>query len=1022
MASLGKLGRTLRSLALATCSVGALAGASASAQTTTGNTVQPFYGTISPFYGTISPFYGTISPFYGKISPFYGPLSPFYGTISPFYGTISPFYGKISPFWGKISPFTATTDAGLLALYGTNNDPFWGSGDANPYTKNPGKVVYSQISGFWSTEGTSWGAVMQAWSSAQTAADYQALAAQIQTTILNPASSFWAGAIPAPKPVPGAPPAPKTAQAGFNNLVGGIFQNAGVKLNSDGTVDPNSLAAVSQTQQAMLFLNLYDNLMAYSGTGHVDWWMGATGWSPNLASIVGSVYKADYPVTIGMIDFSVSATGANAKGSLTQYGSDVFSNGHGAAVGSLIMGSVDGSGVMGIMPAADAKVVVYNPYDSTGTTNWTDVGKGIDALTANIFTSRKSGAPVGVINASLGVPGWTLNPGWNDALNGTSGLSHMHNLVIAAGNEGVQQTTDVAWNFARNPTLIVVGSVGLDGTISNFSNTPGETCLVDTTTGVCDKLKNHFIVAPGELILVSDGNGGVTRQSGTSLAAPLVSGAIALLQARWPWLGYYPNETAQIILKSATPLGTNPGADPVYGVGELNIAASQSPLNWNAVSYTSVVNGKATPVPISQVVTQIQTGSQTTWNNQKLYYVALEQVGNTHRDFQIPLAASLVGQLVTTEAGQQQFQSYLSAGLQSWAAGGGHFAGTAAGAPGMIGFMQSSAPVGRIGGMDVRLKMAPAEVTYGFRPTNLPLKTEFAVIGKTQTLRFGYGDGATVLGGQYGFSQSGDYRIDRGGANPLLGLASGGAFVDWRMAMNSRWAVNFGVTDRRSVRDVAVFGPAIQATPGSVYEASATHLGVDYTASERLVLHSALTRLHENTGLLGVQSLQQDALRNGSTTDGVTLGFDAALTPTLTLSGSGTVAKTTAGAGQSLTTGPGGLTSTAAEVALTKVGVFTAGDRVRMTVSQPMRVSSGGVHYTTYGVVDRQTGALGLIEENVGVAASGTPVAAEMLYGRPILHGAGEFGLFGRAETHGVDLQGRTAPVVIGGAKFKFVF
>jgi hypothetical protein len=1019
-----KMNRALKAIALATVSFVAVG--SATAQTTS--------PVVTPRYGNLSPFYGNLSPFYGNLSPFYGNLSPFYGNLSPFWGNLSPFYGNLSPFYGNLSPFTAATDPNVTAFYGTNNNPFWGSGDANPFSKNPnGNVAYNQIGAFWGTAGNNWTAVMNAWSGASTATDYQNVATLLQTTIVNPASSFWGKAVAA------GITAPRTDGGGDNNGNGGTnttakmpFANwsaaaltkAGIGLNSDGSINASSLAALSPTQQATFFLNWYDGLMSYSGTGHVDWWMGATGWSPNLASIVGSVYKSDYPVVIGMIDFAVAPTGTGTQGALTQFGSTVFSNGHGAAVGSLIMGSVDGSNIMGILPAADAKVVVYNPYDATGTTNWTDVGKGIDALAANIYGDRKSGAPVGVINASLGVPGVALDAGWNTAL--ASGSARGHNLVVAAGNEGVTQTTDVPWNFAINPNLILVGSVGLNGTISNFSNTPGEACLIDTATGVCDKLKNHFIVAPGELILVSDGNGGVSRQSGTSLAAPLVSGAIALLQARWPWLGYYPNETAQIILKSATPLGTNPGADPVYGVGELNIAASQAPLNWNSVAFNMVSkdNKKPVPVSVSQVVSQVQTGSQTTWNSSSLYFTGIETVGKTHRDFQIPMASSMVGQLVNTEAGQQQFQTYLSTSLRSWVAGGAHFASTATNFGALdrpvTSFTESSLPMGRVAGLDMRLKMSPVETTYGFRSNNLPLNTEMALMGGNQSLHFGYGDGAGALNTQSAFSERSDSQIDRGGANPILGLASGGAFADYRMAVGPQWAVSFGVTSRRSVRDVQVFGPMIQNTGASKYQAEAEHFGVDYAPTGAVTLHGAWTRLHEDSGLLGVQSLQTNALSSGSTTDGLTVGFDLGLSSTLMLSGSGTVAKTTTAGGQALTTS--GLTSTAAELALTKSRLFFGGDRLRLTVSQPMRVQSGGVDYADYGVTDRETGALGIIHEHVGAAQPGTPIAVEMLYGKSIMGGAGEVGVFGRTQTQALDLQGRTTTASMAGAKVKFNF
>lgn len=51
---------------------------------------------------------------------------------------------------------------------------------------------------------------------------------------------------------------------------------------------------------------------------------------------------------------------------------------------------------------------------------------------------------------------------------------------------------------------------------------------------VGNRLMDRFIVAPGEMIRVYDDTGGVTRATGTSISAPIVSGAVALLHDRWP--------------------------------------------------------------------------------------------------------------------------------------------------------------------------------------------------------------------------------------------------------------------------------------------------------------------------------------------------------------------------------------------------------------------------------------------------------------------------------------------------------
>ena len=977
-----------------------------------------------------------VKPYYGNIRPFYGNIRAFYGNLRPFYGNIRPFYGNIRAFWGAATPFSPATDSASSAFYSpTKSDAFWGTGNSNPYVHNPSpNVNYSQIGGFWATESNNWDQVQGLWANAVTDADYAKVAQQLQSLILAPAASFWGKAL--------------MQGTHTNNLVAALaatpLAHSGLVLNSDGSINARSLKGLDVTDQQMLFLTFYDTLMSYSGTGHVDWWMGPTGWTPALAQAEGRVAGGgDQPVSIGMLDFTVVGNQKDAKGTVLQYGSGVFGDGHGAAVGSLIQSSVDGSNIMGVLPAGDATITVYDPYDSTGTTNWTDVGKGVDTLAQGYFKKgdgktpnlaaalnnlagltatlgssvnlvdslvvslggpakiAPAGSNLGVINASLGEPGWTLSPGWNTAL--ASGSAKYSILVVAAGNDGVVQPSNITWNFKTNPSLLVVGSVGLDGTISNFSNTPGNACLTDAASGACDPLKNHFLVAPGELVLVSDGQGGVSRQTGTSLAAPLVTGAIGLLEARWPWLSNYPNETVSIILQSATPIHsagyTGSGPDPVYGWGELNIAASQAPLNWRNLIFFQTKGNATTQVPVSQVVSQVQTGSQTTWNSSKLYYSALEKVGNTYRDFQIPLASSLVGQNVGSLAGQQMFQSYLTGPLKSWVAGGAQFASSGYD-PATASFMASSQSMGQFGDSQLRVRMNAVQPAYGFSQHTLPVGMDFALVGARQTMQFGFGDGASALSGQPGLTGGADFQIGRGGANPLLGLASGGAYANLRMSPVKNLTVSFGATDRRSVRDPQLLGPLAYAgatgLPGQVYGANAENVGLDYAAGKHVVLHASMTRLFENSGLLGVQSLQPGALDNGATTRAASFGVDVNLTRSLMLSGSATVANTASATGQTLATAPGGLTSTAAEIAVTKAGLFNAHDRVRLTLSKPMQVVSGQVQYTDFGVVDRQSGQLGQVLESASASNGATPFAAELFYGRMLKNDA-EASVFMRA-------------------------
>jgi len=1001
-------------------------------------------GAVQASTGDVSPLYGRINPFYGSVNTSYGRINPFYGRINPFYGRINPFFGDVSPFWGRINPFTQATDASTLGFYGTAYNPFWGS--ASPYLKPMANGLnYGSLAGFWTSTYNAWTPILANWNAATTTTQAAAVATQIQNGLVTPANAFWGPVI-----AKSGPAAAKT-QA----LLGRHLTEAGITFNADGSINAASLLNSDASKRAMLFLNVYDDLMDLSGTGHVDWWMGRVGWSPALAQIQGKTASGAAVPTVGMIDLavtvSVGADGKPIKGTklskqIVQYGSTVFDNGHGAAVGSLIMGAVDGSGVLGIMPAGSVRVLAYDPYDETGTTNWTDVGTGIATLTSAIFKGATT--PLGVLNASLGEPGYTLSPGWNDALANAGAAGR--NLVVAAGNDGVTQTANVKWNFANNPNLIIVGSVGADGTISNFSNRPGEACLLPTTSTstVCaeaNKLKYRFIVAPGELILVSDGVGGHVRQSGTSLAAPLVSGAIAMLQNRWPWLSNYPNETASIILKSATPKGTKPGADPVYGVGELNVVAAQSPLSWSNLVYFPMKNGSL-PTPVATVqkstnrdtyswntlaksgvslqsaVTQQSTATQSSWNASGASYVAFEKVGATFRDFQIPLSSKLVGQTVTTLGGGQSYQSYLSAAFRSQI---GHFATLDANPAGTSlfanGFERSSVPAGTIGAMQLRANVSATGTTNGFRTSSgMPYETGMTLAGEHSALQFGFGNGAAALDTSASFAFRNDHNLAGGGVNPVLGLASGGAYLGGRMEVVPGLAFGFGTTQRTVWRNPDAFGyGALQAGSWvNRYAANAQTVNVRYAVTPRLIAHAGYTRLREQNALLGIQSLSQSDLRGGSATNGATIGFDLRLEHGVTLSGSGTLARTDASGGQ-LTADR--LTGAAAAFAVTKNGVFGRGDQLRLTAATPLHTVAGQVRYSSLGVIDRDTGDIGVVTQALDVRSRQMPLTGEIMYGGR-LSGVGLFSLFGRIERANQLAGSANALGAMGGAQLQIGF
>jgi hypothetical protein len=165
--------------------------------------------------------------------------------------------------------------------------------------------------------------------------------------------------------------------------------------------------------------------------------------------------------------------------------------------------------------------------------------------------------------------------------------------VKAAGNDGAilaneAVAVDSATASAAMGRTILVGSVNLAGTISTFSNRPGTGCLLPTGATTCasdQTWQNHFIVAPGENIYSTLPNNSYGYMSGTSMATPIVAGAAALLEARWPALKTTPEKVAQILFTTATDKGTV-GVDAVYGWGLLNVAKAFQ-AQGNVVMQTS---------------------------------------------------------------------------------------------------------------------------------------------------------------------------------------------------------------------------------------------------------------------------------------------------------------------------------------------------------------------------------------------------------------------------------------------------
>jgi subtilisin family serine protease len=292
------------------------------------------------------------------------------------------------------------------------------------------------------------------------------------------------------------------------------------------------------------------------------------------------------------------------------------SSGHGTLVSSIIAGNRLDADRTYYGVAYGAQLLVGKVFGAG--TNMTTVTNGL-----NWVATQSDG--INVANTKQ-VTAVNLSLGSSDIGAATSSLkSAMLNVmnknitvVVAAGNDGknCSSLTNGECNFVAatpwvntndNLTIadfqnkkggyIVVGSVGADNNISSFSNRAGLT-------------KDNFIVAPGEYIYGASStiNNGYVYANGTSCATPLVSGSLALMAQKWPYLNGA--QHTQILFDTATDLGA-PGVDDVYGHGMLNLTAAFNPVGTLTipVSTASVGGTKAVSGTTGISNTKLQTSS-----------------------------------------------------------------------------------------------------------------------------------------------------------------------------------------------------------------------------------------------------------------------------------------------------------------------------------------------------------------------------------------------------------------------------
>lgn len=211
-----------------------------------------------------------------------------------------------------------------------------------------------------------------------------------------------------------------------------------------------------------------------------------------------------------------------------------------------------------------------------------------------------AGAAAARGNNGVGVAG----VGWNFSImpirvtsntNGTADLSNILQGARWASDNGAfaincsyggsnSSQANTSGNYIRQRDAVLVFASGNDGIQDQTSNWVNVTIVGATNSGnVVDSYSNYGpgidVVAPGTNIRSTTRAGGYAFSTGTSLAAPLAAGTMALIRAANPSLTA--TQVEQVLKDTAIDIGA-PGFDIFAGHGMVNAGAAVSTAMFGA--------------------------------------------------------------------------------------------------------------------------------------------------------------------------------------------------------------------------------------------------------------------------------------------------------------------------------------------------------------------------------------------------------------------------------------------------------
>ncbi len=231
-------------------------------------------------------------------------------------------------------------------------------------------------------------------------------------------------------------------------------------------------------------------------------------------------------------------------------------NGHGTHVTGIIAGNGTASRGKYTGIAPEAKVVAIKALDKEGAGNTSDVISAFEWCIEN-----QKNYNIKAINLSVGST--AEDSAREDPLCRavTAAWSRGMVVCIAAGNDGPDMGSINTPGI--NPNAITVGNLDDKGTVETDDDNINDSSSRGPTV---DNIMKPDILAPGTEITSLRVGGGYRSLTGTSMAAPMATGAVAQIFQKYP--EFKPDQVKSELMKNARKMGMQANYE---GSGALNI-------------------------------------------------------------------------------------------------------------------------------------------------------------------------------------------------------------------------------------------------------------------------------------------------------------------------------------------------------------------------------------------------------------------------------------------------------------------